>query len=72
MEKSRVTYVLLGIFLGWLGVHNFYAGHIGRGIAQLLILLLLGWLIFPLFILELWVIIEVIAVTHDSRGQRFI
>ncbi len=33
--KSRGIYVMLGIFLGNLGVHDFYAGHIARGVAHL-------------------------------------
>ncbi len=68
--KSRVAYVLLGIFLGGLGIHNFYAGYVGRAIAQLLITLFIGWLIVPLIIVFIWVIIEVIAMTHDARGVR--
>lgn len=34
--KSRLCALLLGIFLGGFGVHNFYLGRIGRGIAQAL------------------------------------
>src|SRR6266702_1049762 len=35
IPKSRTTYIVLGIFLGALGVHNFYAGYTGRAIGQL-------------------------------------
>ena len=38
--KSKVAAGVLGILLGALGVHNFYMGHTGKGIAQLLITLL--------------------------------
>ena len=31
IATSKVAYVLLGIFLGGLGIHNFYAGYAGRG-----------------------------------------
>lgn len=34
--KDWLTALLLSILLGWLGVHRFYTGHIGIGIAQLL------------------------------------
>ncbi len=34
--KSRLCALLLGIFLGEIGVHNFYLGRVGRGITQLL------------------------------------
>lgn len=35
--KSKLTAGLLGIFLGSIGVHNFYLGNTGKAIAQLLI-----------------------------------
>lgn len=38
--KSKVAAGLLGIFLGSLGVHNFYLGYTGKAVAQLLITLL--------------------------------
>lgn len=34
--KSKVVAGLLGIFLGWLGIHKFYMGKIGWGIVYLL------------------------------------
>ena len=39
-QKSKLAAGLLGIFLGSLGVHNFYLGFQGKAIAQLLISLL--------------------------------
>ena len=69
--KPRVAYVLLGIFLGSLGIHNFYAGYAGRGVVQLLITLLTGWLILPLFVVWIWVLVEVCSVTTDASGVRF-
>lgn len=36
-QKSRGIYVMLGLFLGCFGIHNFYAGHIARGIAHLVL-----------------------------------
>lgn len=69
--KSRLVYILLGLFLGSFGIHNFYAGYSGRGIVQLLLTLFLGWLFFPLLIVWLWVLIEIIAVNRDARGTPF-
>ncbi len=34
-QKSRLIAGILGILLGGLGVHNFYLGFIGKGIAQI-------------------------------------
>ena len=72
-QKTRVAYILLGIFLGLFGAHNFYAGYHGRAIAQLLITLLIGWwLILPLMAVGIWVIIEVITVNRDSDGAQML
>ncbi len=36
-RKSKLAAGLLGIFLGSLGIHNFYLGYTGKAVAQLLI-----------------------------------
>lgn len=36
-QKSRIAAGLLGIFLGSLGIHNFYLGFTSKALAQLLI-----------------------------------
>jgi len=63
-EKSMgLAYVLL-IFLGQFGIHRFYLGKVGTGVAQLL-LGLVGWAtvwivigFVPLAILWIWVFID--------------
>jgi len=69
-SKSRVAYILLGLFLGGLGVHNFYAGYTGKGVAQLLLTLLLFWTIVVPIAVTIWIIIEVCTVDRDAFGQR--
>lgn len=69
--KSRTTYILLAIFLGALGIHNFYAGKIGSGLSQILITLLLGWMIIPLVAVWFWTIVEACVVDTDGRGRKF-
>lgn len=39
-QKSKIAAGLLGIFLGGVGVHNFYLGYTGKAVAQLLIAVL--------------------------------
>lgn len=69
--KSRLIYILLALFLGCLGIHNFYAGYNGKGIAQLLITLLLGIFIIPILAVWIWVIVEMVIVTKDAQGVPF-
>ncbi len=81
--KSRVAYILLAFFLGGFGIHNFYAGYVGKGVAQLLlnwfVFWPLGWglcfLILPLallFVIPIWNIIEMIVVDRDASGQLMV
>lgn len=70
-RKSRGVYIVLALLLGGLGIHNFYAGRFGTAIAQLLITLLTGWLIIPLFIVGVWALIDACAITTDGRGRPF-
>jgi hypothetical protein len=37
VQKSKIVAGLLGILLGSLGIHNFYLGHTGRGIIQIVV-----------------------------------
>ena len=37
--KSKLTAGLLGIFLGGLGIHNFYLGFTGKAVAQIVVTL---------------------------------
>lgn len=67
-DKHRSTYLVLGVCLGGLGVHNFYAGYIGRGIAQMILtctcILALGSYI--------WALIEVCTIDRDYNGKIFL
>lgn len=36
-QKSKLVAGLLGIFLGGLGIHNFYLGYTGKAIAQIVL-----------------------------------
>ncbi|WP_394941871.1 TM2 domain-containing protein [Psychromicrobium sp. YIM B11713] len=66
--KSKIAAGLLGIFLGSLGIHNFYLGYIGKAVAQLLITVLsLGILSFVSFV---WGLIEGILILTGSQNFR--
>lgn len=68
--KDRLVFILLGVFLGCFGAHNFYAGYTGKAVAQLLITLLSFTTLA--FISVIWAIIEVITVRQDAKGVPFV
>ena len=55
-SRSWVTSAFLCLFLGWLGVHRFYTGHIITGILQLLTFGGFG----------IWVLVDLIMIYTDS------
>ncbi len=62
--KQMIVALLLGLFIGTLGIHNFYLGHTGRGIAQLLITILTFGI--GVLITGPWVLIEIIMMVTGS------
>ena len=59
-DKSALVYALLAFFLGMWGVHKFYAGRTGEGVAMLL-MGTIGWaLIIPGIIVCFWAFIDFI------------
>ena len=74
-QKSKLAAGLLGIFLGGLGIHNFYLGYTTKGVIQLL-LSTIGWavLVGP-FVAHIWGFIEGImiiagSISEDANGVK--
>lgn len=78
-QKSKIAAVLLALFLGGLGVHNFYLGYTNRGIIQLVIylvsipLMFIGIGFFTIFIPGTWAFVEMILllagnINTDGNG----
>jgi len=65
--KSKVAAGILGIFLGALGIHNFYLGYTNKAVGQLL-LTLLGWCFFGLgpIVASVWGLVEGILILTGS------
>ena len=67
--KNKWVFILLGIFLGEFGIHNFYTGYIGRGVVKLMITVVsFGWLFWISWI---WAIVEICSVRIDAKGCPF-
>ena len=76
-SRSRVAAGLLGLFLGPLGVHNFYTGRTTRGVVQLSMCIggvLTSWLgigIVVLMGLSVWTIIEGVLYLAGSGSYGY-
>ena len=57
-EKSKLATFLLAFFLGVFGIHRFYVGRIGSGIAQLILTItVVGGLVSGIWVLIDWIMI---------------
>ena len=70
-QKSKLVAGLLAIFLGFLGIHNFYLGFTGRAVTQLLITVCTCG--YGGLIIGIWALIEGIMILSgnintDARG----
>ena len=72
--KDKTRYLLLAIFLGGLGIHNFYAGYTNRAVLQLLISLVGGIFTCGLAPIGVWIwaIVEGVNVDKDAFGNPFV
>lgn len=64
---NKIAYALIAIFLGWIGIHRFYAGKAGSGIGYII----LGLITFFTITGLLGLIEGIIALTKqaDSNGN---
>ena len=80
VSRSRGAYIILGLLFGWVGFHNFYAGHKVRGAIKMGIFLIAfavdaslrfytGFAIVAMALFTLWALIEIIAVKKDASGN---
>ena len=71
-RKNQIAYCVLALFLGQLGIHNFYVGRWKRGLTQLLLTLLSPLTLFiSFFISLLWSIINIFAIHTDGKENEF-
>lgn len=68
-SRNKIAAGLLAIFLGALGVHNFYLGFKGKAVAQLLISILSFGLLA--FVSGIWAFIEGICILCSQPGSKW-
>lgn len=63
-QKSKIAAGLLGIFLGSLGIHNFYLGYTTKAIIQLVVTLVGSIITFGIagLAMEIWGLVEGIMI----------
>ncbi|MFU0468733.1 NINE protein [Gardnerella vaginalis] len=66
-KRSKIVAAILAFFLGYLGVHNFYLGKTGRGVAQLLLTIS----VFFCWISGIWAFIEFIMILCSKPGSEY-
>lgn len=71
-DRSRAVYIGLALFLGWIGIHNFYAGRGFEGLIQILVLAICAFTAGPgaLFVTAVWAIINICTVSTDGKGLK--
>ena len=63
LKERRMTYIILAVFLGGLGIHSFYAGDKKKGILQLLLTIFVCTLLFSV----IWVVIDIITILTNPN-----
>lgn len=66
-QKSKIAAGLLGIFLGGLGIHNFYLGNTSRALVQLLVSILTCFIVYPA--MQIWGLVEGIMILTGNIGE---
>jgi len=69
-DKSKTTAALLCFFLGTLGVHRFYVGKTGTGIAQLLVSIVAFVSLIFFFLAGIWPLIDFIIILSGNFKDR--
>ncbi len=72
-RRSKLIAGLLGIFLGFFGIHNFYLGYTSKGILQIVIFFVGACIFVGPFVAYIWGIVEGILIltgniSVDGRG----
>jgi TM2 domain-containing membrane protein YozV len=67
-QRKRIIFIVLGILLGYLGIHNLYIGWINRGLIQMCLTCFLWFTLIVPLVLWMYAISEILAVREDFNG----
>ena len=73
-SKSFLGFLLWGLFFSNIGIHEFYLGRTGLGMAHILVTILflaggLEGMVVNTIIQSIWFIIEIFVIETDSEGR---
>ncbi|QBO37461.1 TM2 domain-containing protein [Periweissella cryptocerci] len=69
--KSKIAAGLLGIFLGSLGIHNFYLGQTQAGVIKLVLSIVLCWTIVVPSVVSIWGLVEGVMILASKPGTKW-
>ena len=61
-KRSRTVALLFSLIFGLLGVHNFYTGHTGKGVAQLILTIT----VIGMLVSAVWSFIDFVMIAAGS------
>lgn len=64
VNNSKLIFTLLAIFLGPLGIHNFYAGYNRAGIIKIIF----TFTIIGIYVSWIWALVDIFTTTHKKDG----
>jgi TM2 domain-containing membrane protein YozV len=67
--KSRGTAILLCVFFGIIGFHDFYLKRIGFGLTKLFLSILFCWTYFVPVLILIWAVIDFFQLVLDGEEQ---
>jgi TM2 domain-containing membrane protein YozV len=70
--RRRLLFGLLGVLVGFVGAHNFYARHWLTGLLQLLLSVATCLMGFGIIASWIWAMVEVVIVHKDGEGVEMI
>jgi TM2 domain-containing membrane protein YozV len=66
--RKRIIFIILGILMGYLGIHNLYIGCVNRGLIQMCITCFLWFTLIVPLVLWMYAIYEILEVREDFNG----